>query len=137
MSAQMGLRNFLTQISNHRGWPSRDLNNGTFAIEIVLPSRRTQVVYSMLGRDPDGVEIVYFWSNACPLSVCRDAFGLLAESTQLSHAAYATKDGNLIVKTSRVAQYLNIEELARVLFYVGKYADELEARLLGHHFDQN
>lgn len=137
MSAQIGLRNFLTQISGLRGWPSRDLGNGQYAIEVVMPTRRTQVVYSMAGRDPDGVEICYFWSNACPLNYCPDPFMLMQESVQLSYGSYAIKDGNIIVKTSRVAQYLNIEEMARVLFYIGKYADELEVRLVGHHIDQN
>ena len=127
----------MNNISNMRGWPARQINPQHFVMEIVLPSRRTQVVNAVIGTDADNVQMVFFWSNVCPINYCPDPWMLLQESVKLSYGCYAVKDGNVIVKTSRVAQYLDTEELARVLFYVGANADELEARLVGAHIDQN
>lgn len=138
MNVHMGLQNFVTQISNMRGWPHRQMGPGHFGIEVMLPAtRRSQVVHAMLGQDPDNVEMVYFWSDVCPMSHAGDPWMLLQESTQVSYGCYAVKDGNVIVKTSRVAEYLDAEEMLRVIFYVGRTADEMEQRLLGVHYDQN
>jgi len=135
--ANAKLRTFLNNIAPMRGWPMREDTGGAYVLEIPLQTGRSQVVHVTPARDPDNVEIVFFWSTACPINFIADPWALLQENVQLSHASYAIKDGNAIVLTSRLTEHLNIDELTRVLFYVGKYADELEQRLMGPAYDAN
>jgi len=136
MIAQLKIRAFLTSIVAMRGWAMRDEGNG-FVLELPLPTGRTQVVHLTPSRDADGVEVVFFWSVAAPANRVPDPWFLLQENLQLSYGDYAVKDGNVIVLTSRIADYLNADELARVLYFIAKYADELEQRLLGPGYDAN
>ncbi len=132
MLSNVNLRAFLNNISAMRAWPIREMGGGSFVLEIPLPTGRTQVVHVTPARDADNVEIVFFWSPAAPAGGTVDPWMLLRENVQLSYGSYAVKDGNVIVVTSRVAQFLNVDELARVLFYVGQSADELERRVVGY-----
>ena len=124
------VRQMAVNIAGMRRWPMRDEGTG-FVMEIPLPTGRTQVVHVTPSRDADGLEILFFWSVAAPANRVPDPWSIMAENVRLSYGSYAVKDGNLIVVATRMADYAQQDEIARVLYYVAHYADEMERRLLG------
>ncbi len=137
MYGNMRVKTMMASIAQSRGWPMRDDGMGGMMLEIVLPTRRTQVVRMTPTRDADGLEVLFFWSIAVPVNRIPDPWMLLQESVRLSYGDYAVKDGNVIVLTSRMSDYVQADELARVLYYVGLNADELERRIMGPMYDGN
>ncbi|MDX9719488.1 MAG: hypothetical protein RBU37_01985 [Myxococcota bacterium] len=132
----MHYRQGIVNLAAQRQWAVRDEGAG-LVLEIPLPTRRTQVVHMTPSRDADGLEILFFWSIAAPANRVPDPWSIMQESVRLSYGAYAVKDGNLLVVATRMAQYAQLDELARVVYYVAHYADEMERRLVGAFYDGN
>ncbi len=136
MHSHHDLEPFLRQLSHERGWPYT-VGNGEYLIEVATTQGRSQVVHLMPGSDPDGLPLVYIWSPVGPAQLAqRDPLWFLRYNTELSYGACAIYGDLLVVKASQLLTTADPEELLRLIFYVGRTADTLEAELQGMGFDR-
>ncbi len=125
------MESFVLQICDSEGWPWR-MEGSDYVIEVPTFGGRSQLVYVSQGMDPDGVPLMFFWSPVGPAQLAqRDPFWLLSYNTELSYGAFAIFNDMLVVKDSQIMQTADAEEIRRMIFYVAKTADEMEAQLMG------
>lgn len=123
----------LQHIAHQQGWAMVRGHDGTAKLEIPTEHGRSQVVHITPGHDPDGRPLVFVWSVICPVNAIGDPYYLLRMNADLTYGALAVRDPNVILMDTQLAHTADDEELMRVVYYVGKFADDLEKQVHGHH----
>lgn len=121
----------LQQIAGQRGWAMVRNHDGSAKLEIPTEYGRSQVVQITPSRDPDGRPLVFIWSVVCSTSDIGDPYYLLRLNAELTYGALAVRDPNVILVETQLVETADHEELMRAVFYVGKYADDLEKQVHG------
>lgn len=124
------------QLSMQNGWPMAMRPDGGYRMELPTEYGRTQVVEITGGHDPDGRPLAYIWSVITDTSRMQDPYQLLRINADLPYGAVALSDPHVILIETQLMESADPDEVARAIFYVGKYADELEKQVHGH-FDQS
>lgn len=127
----MNVTSLLQQIAHQRGWAMVSNHDGSAKLEIPTEYGRSQVVHVTPGRDPDGRPLVFVWSVVCQTHSIGDPYYLLRLNADLTYGALAVRDPNVILVDTQLVQTADHEELMRSVFYVGKFADELEKQVHG------
>lgn len=126
----------IQQIAAQRGWAMVRGHDGSAKVEVETEHGRSQVVHVTPGRDPDGRPLVFVWSVVCETTAIGDPYYLLRLNADLTYGALAVRDPNVILLDTQLVQTADDEELLRVIFYVGKFADDLEKQVHGG-YDKN
>lgn len=127
----MDVTTYLQQIAAQHGWGMVRNHDGSAKIEVATEYGRTQVVHITPGRDPDGRPLVFIWSIVCGTDAIGDPYYLLRLNADLTYGALAVRDPNVILVDTQLVQTADAEELRRAVFYVGKFADDLEKQVYG------
>ncbi len=127
----MDVTTHLQQIAAQKGWAMVRNHDGSAKLEIPTEYGRTQVVQVTPGRDPDGRPLVFIWSVVCSTDAIGDPYYLLRLNAELTYGALAVRDPHVILVDTQLVQTADAEELMRAVFYVGKFADDLEKQVHG------
>ncbi|MCA9540561.1 MAG: hypothetical protein KC620_16790 [Myxococcales bacterium] len=127
----MNIDMLVQQIASYRGWPMVRTQPGAFKIEVATTQGRTQVVQIHTGRDPDGRPMAFIWSVICEVSGIGDPYYLLRLNADLAYGALAVRDRNVILVETQLIESADAEEVTRAVFYVARYADDLEKQVYG------
>lgn len=122
----------LQTIASRQGWAMVRGHDGSARIEVRTEYGRTQVVNITLGHDPDRRPLAWIWSVVCQTSAVGDPYYLLRLNADLPYGALAVRDPNVILVESQLVETADDEELMRAVYYVGKYADDLEKQVHGN-----
>ena len=131
----MSIEQQIEQVASSNGWAITNSAQG-YRMEIPTEPGRSQVVEINGGSDPDGRAIVRIWSKVTDIDNVGDPWYLLGLNTELAYGALALKDRDIIVTETQLLDTADYEELRRAIYYVAKYADDLEKQVHGH-LDQN
>lgn len=126
----MDITMYLQQIAAQQGWGMVG-DHSSAKLEVPTEYGRSQVVQVTPGTDPDGLPLVFIWSVVCSTSAIGDPYYLLRMNADLPYGALAVRDPNVILVETQLVQTADAEELRRAIFYVGKYADDLEKQVHG------
>ena len=131
----MSIEQQIEQVARSNGWAIANSAQG-YRMEIPTESGRSQVVEIDGGSDPDGQALVRIWSKVTDIDNVGDPWYLLGLNAELAYGALALKDRDIIVTETQLLGTADYEELRRAIYYVAKYADDLERQVHGH-LDQN
>lgn len=127
----MDLYTLLQQVSTYQGWPMTQSQDG-IRYEIPTEYGRTQIVEVTQGGDPDGRPMAFIWSPVCETSHVSDPWYLLGLNAELAYGALALQNNMIIIMETQLIESADAEELMRAVFYVAKYADQLEQQIYGN-----
>ncbi|MCB9536245.1 MAG: hypothetical protein H6704_08265 [Myxococcales bacterium] len=127
----MDFGSFLQQVCSYQGWAWTHAQGG-YRVEVPTEHGRSQVVQITQGHDPDGRYLAYIWSVVCEASYIGDPYYLLRLNADLPYGALALRDPHVILVETQLMQTADPEEVMRSVFYVAKYADDLEKQVHGH-----
>ena len=131
----MSIETLIQQVTSSNGWAIAHSAQG-YRIEVPTEPGRSQVVEITGGNDPDGRALAWIWSKVTDVSNVSDPWYLLGLNTELAYGALAVRDRAVIITETQLLDTADYEELQRAIFYVAKYADDLEKQVHGH-LDQN
>lgn len=133
----MDLTTLIHQACGYHGWPMVHDGAGGFRIEVPANRGRKQVVQVAQVKDPDGKPTACFFSVVCDLSAVHDPYFLLRKNCELVHGALAVRGQEVIVLQFQLIETADPEEIVRSIYYVAKYADDLEIQAFGGTVDRN
>ena len=137
----LDLKEAMDELHEDQGWPLT-MGDGEYHIEVSLSNDRTQVVTVELREDDEGNDLVFITSNACEYKKIKSGvmrkghLGLMEDSADHAYVSYAARDGMIIVKASRMLEYLQKEELWKVVIAAAEEADALEEEKYGDKDDE-
>ena len=131
----MDLYTLLQQVGSYQGWPMAETHEG-IRFEIATEHGRSQIVDISQGADPDGRPMAFIWSPVCETHHVSDPWYLLGLNIELAYGAIALRDQMVIVMETQLIESADAEEVMRAIYYVAKYADQLEQQVYGN-VDQN
>ncbi|MFN3202890.1 MAG: hypothetical protein ACE366_31145 [Bradymonadia bacterium] len=126
----------IQQLSMQNGWPMAHRPDGGYRLELPTEYGRTQIVELTGGQDPDGRPMAFIWSVITTTQYVQDPYYLLRLNADLPYGAIALSDPHVILMETQLLETADHEEVARAIFYVGKFADDLEKQVHGH-YDQS
>lgn len=129
----MHFDNLIQQLSMHNGWGMAPRPDGGYRLELPTDYGRTQVVEVTGGSDPDGRPMAFIWSVITDTHHVHDPYYLLRLNSELPYGAIAVSDPHVILMETQLIETADHEEVARAVFYVGKFADDLEQQVHGHY----
>lgn len=127
----MDVTAYIQQVAAQQGWAMVRNHDGSAKLEIPTEYGRSQVVQVSPGADPDGLPLLFIWSVVCTTDAIGDPYYLLRLNAELTYGALAVRDPHVILIETQLVQTADLEELRRALFYVGKFADDLEKQVHG------
>ena len=125
--------NLVAQMSGNNGWAVMQTPTGGFKIELATEAGRTQVVEITFGADPEGRPMAYLWSGATTVDNVADPWYLLGLNTQMAYGAMAVRGREVVVVETQLVSTADYDELQRAIYFVGKFADDLEKQVHGAH----
>lgn len=129
----MSVEMLIQQVASHNGWALAQGTHGGYRIEVPTEYGRSQVVEIMGKNDPDGRPMAWIWSLVTEVANVGDPWYLLGLNAELAYGALAVRDGKVVVSETQLLGTADYEELQRAIFYVARYADDLEKQVHGHH----
>ncbi len=131
----MDFGSFLTQVCGSQRWAMAQ-GQGGYRVEVPTEVGRSQVVNVSQGRDPDGRSLAWIWSVVCETTGIGDPYYLLRLNADLPYGALAVRDNHVVLTETQLMETADTEEVMRAIFYVAKYADDLEKQVYGN-IDRN
>jgi hypothetical protein len=128
----MNVEMLIKQVAASNGWAIAAGPQGGYRLEIPTEYGRSQVVNITGGDDPDGRPLAWIWSKVTDIANVGDPWYLLGLNAQLAYGALAVRDRDVIVVETQLLGTADYEELRRAIFYVAKYADDLEKQVHGN-----
>ena len=126
----MDFYSLLQQVASYQGWPMAQSTNG-IRYEIPTEYGRTQVVEVSQGADPDGRPMAFIVSSVCETTQVADPWYLLGLNAELAYGALALHNNQVVIIETQLIQTADAEEVMRAVYYVAKYADQLEQQVYG------
>ena len=123
----------LAQIAGNNQWAVVQTPTGGFKLELATGAGRTQVVEISFGADPEGRPMAYLFSGVTTVDNVADPWYLLGLNTQMAYGAMAVRGRDVVVVETQLVATVDYEELQRAIFFVGKFADDLEKQVHGNH----
>jgi hypothetical protein len=123
--------NLVAQMSGNNGWAVVQTQGGGLKIEVATEGGRSQVVEITFGADPEGRPMAYFSSGVTTVDNVADPWYLLGLNTQMAYGAMAVRGREVVVVETQLVGSADYDELQRAIFFVGKFADDLEKQVHG------
>jgi len=130
----MDFQMVLQQVCSYHGWARAYSHEGA-RIEVQTEYVRTQVVECTMGQDPDGRYMAYIWSRVAQVNMIQDPWYLLQLNANFAYGGLAVRGHDVLLMETQLLETADAEEIMRAVYYVAKFADELEKQIIG--YDQN
>ena len=123
----------LAQIAGNNQWAVVQTPTGGFKLELATGEGRTQGVEISFGADPEGRPMAYLFSGVTTVDNVADPWYLLGLNTQMAYGAMAVRGRDVVVVETQLVATVDYDELQRAIYFVGKFADDLEKQVHGSH----